>query len=494
MRRKGSVTVFLVLLLTCLLSGIFALLEAARVTALKANAQMSTLQARDGLLSSYCAPLWEKYRILSWEGDVPELSEAETIQCGIVAGNREETETAAQNFYLCPVRLCSVETDRYQLLTDDGGAPFRVQAAYAVKDRFGEKALREVMETLDAPQESKDETESAKREEDALASLEELQKKRESVTEGNGEKEAAGSAHENTETPSAQKMEENPLEWMKKAKAGGFLEIVTQKEEISAKKITTADTVSRRSLHQGTLTEETKGGAFDKLLFRLYLEEFYTNATEASADAALDYEMEYLVAGKSSDRANLRAVVNRLLLLREAANYLYLQSDPEKQEAAFGAALAITGAFGQPEMADAVSQAVLAAWAYAESVSDVRILLDGGKVSLVKTKEQWHTQLGRIPESVEEADGKEQQTGLSYENYLQLLLWTIPDRKLSFRAMDLIEKNTDTRMDEMVVRMDCSYEYQAPELFWSYLRIGNRPLTGYRFEDRACLSYLPDGT
>ena len=68
MKFRGSITVFLALMLTCLFSGFFAFLEAARVSGLKANAQMCTMQACDGLLASYSRDLWENYHLMFWEG------------------------------------------------------------------------------------------------------------------------------------------------------------------------------------------------------------------------------------------------------------------------------------------------------------------------------------------------------------------------------------------------------------------------------------------
>ena len=75
--------------------------------------------------------------------------------------------------------------------------------------------------------------------------------------------------------------------------------------------------------------------------------------------------------------------------------------------------------------------------------------------------------------------------GLGYESYLQILLWTVSEEKITMRAMNLIEKNLDVRMDNMVSRMTCSYEYEAVPLFWSFVQIGNGRLTSYYFSNQA---------
>ena len=48
--------------------------------------------------------------------------------------------------------------------------------------------------------------------------------------------------------------------------------------------------------------------------------------------ALLTYQIEYILSGKSSDLENLRTVVNRLLILREAANFVYLICDTDKKQ------------------------------------------------------------------------------------------------------------------------------------------------------------------
>ena len=46
-------------------------------------------------------------------------------------------------------------------------------------------------------------------------------------------------------------------------------------------------------------------------------------------ETALSYELEYLLCGKESDEKNLKATVNKLLLLREGVNFVYILADGE---------------------------------------------------------------------------------------------------------------------------------------------------------------------
>ena len=484
MRRRGSISVFLAILLPCLLSGIFAFLEAARVSGLKANAAMCTMQAKDAWLSSYCRPLWEQYRILFWEGgDFPRLPEAGRIQKEVISGNWGETNFLQKNFYLYALEPEQIEVNRYQLATDSKGAPFRAQAADAVRKKITGDAAEQILKVLVSGSGQAKEGEAVeKRETDALQMLEDLKQGKADQTPS-----------ENTEKKPAdlpQQAPENPIDWMKNVKKKGVFAYLMPEEDISVKKIDSSGCVSRRKLLTGNLKGQEREDASEKLFFHLYLGAYFSNAAEKTGERALDYEMEYFIAGKSSDKENLKRTVNRLLLMREAANLVYLEKSPEKQKIALALAGGITAAFGQPELAEPLKHGILAAWAYAESLSDVKILLSGGKVSLIKSEEQWHTSLEHLSASLAENVGEKQKKGLSYGNYLQILLWTQREQKLAYRAMDLIEKDVGVRMDKMVSQADCSYQYRAPALFWKFVRLGNKSVSGYTFQKTERVSYM----
>ena len=207
------------------------------------------------------------------------------------------------------------------------------------------------------------------------------------------------------------------------------------------------------------------------------------------AEHTLDYEMEYLIGGKNADQENLKAVVNRLLLMREGANLLYLETNPTKSQEAMDVALALTSAFANPELAEPVKHAILAAWAYAESISDVRILLNGGNVSLIKSDVQWHTDLKHLGDTLNTLEKNTEQEGLSYGGYLQLLLWTMLNEKISQRSMNLIEQNTGVCMNQMVGKIKCSVEYEAQPLFWNLVQLGNYDIGSYHFLENSEVRY-----
>ncbi len=499
LRASGSITVFLALMLTCFFSAIFAYLEIARVQGLRADSEVSTMQARDTVLASYHRELWEQYHLLFWEvpdGDLPGLSALESLQQAAIAGNREDAALHTNNYYVLPVELEAVATTGYQLAADDGGAAFRAQAAEMMKRTLAEDAVDDLRTWITGEDVKEEETDL---EAEALGALESLESAAATAAEASAET-ADGSAGAESgtvvsgsgdTTSSGIKIQENPLEWVRKIAKNGVLAFVAAEQDISDKAIDTASCIANRSLSTGNTAVSSDGGVLDDALwFYLYLDRYFSDYTESSPDHALDYELEYMIAGKSGDKENLKAVVRRLLATREAANMLFLETNTERRAIASEVAMLLSSVALVPELEPAVEQGVLAAWAYAESISDVRILLEGGKVKLVKTADQWHTDLTALSSTVLSTDGKNQTEGLSYANYLQLLMRTVSEAKLTQRAMDMIEKNLDVKMDQMLCYAECAYTYRSAPLFWNFVTLGENSLGAYRFRDETQISFL----
>lgn len=96
--------------------------------------------------------------------------------------------------------------------------------------------------------------------------------------------------------------------------------------------------------------------------------------------------------------------MNRLLALREAANLVYLAKDAQKQGEMEAMAGVIAASFGVPAAMPVVKMALAVCWAFAESILDLRGLLDGGKVALFKTAESWQLSLEQLPKLLETGD------------------------------------------------------------------------------------------
>lgn len=485
MKKNGSITVFFVLLLVLLASVLFAFLEAARVSCLRAESHLCTGQAADAVKASYQPEVWKDYHLLFWQRtgtDSEKFADLYQLQKDVIEKNQMINEYR-ENFFLLPVHSGAITVQQYQLATDDGGLAFRNQAADWVKKTIAGDSIDLIWKVVTNAETEQMEQRGSRQEQE----MEDILQQYGSGTENGGTVSGEQNPSE-TELPFKPELpgvQENPLTWLKKVQKKGVLALVMEEDEISAKEVDWSEAVENRQLQTGNWTEQTSSGSVERMLFHLYCQGNFYNVTRENKEKKLNYEMEYLIGGKTSDEENLKVVVRRLLLLREGVNLTYLETDAQKIQEALTLAMGITSALGNPELAEPVKHAILAAWAYAESISDVRILLNGGHISMVKTSAQWRTSLEHLGDCLSTSADETSGEGLGYESYLQILLWTVPEKKITMRAMNLIEKNLDIRMDDMVSRLSCAYEYEAATLFWNFVQIGNGKLTSYHFRDQA---------
>jgi hypothetical protein len=181
----------------------------------------------------------------------------------------------------------------------------------------------------------------------------------------------------------------------------------------------------------------------------------------------LKYEQEYLIGGQSSDKENLETVVTKLVHMRLGANYLYLNTDAVRKARAEAAAAVLAVVVQFPSLEKVITQGILLLWSYAESCADVKALLQGDKVSLVKTSDEWKTDIpsfsaastSNLSASLASASasGKEPSgsgKGLTYQQYLALILSATSQKKLNMRSLDLIEENMRTIEGKSFFRAD----------------------------------------
>ena len=182
-----------------------------------------------------------------------------------------------------------------------------------------------------------------------------------------------------------------------------------------------------------------KGGK-DEILQMKYMKNHFQSAVSQSEDddSFFKYELEYILAGKASDEGNLKSTRNRIIAIREAMNIAYINQNPQMRNLA----LTIAELISSPAAAPATQQALIAAWAYAESVNDYRLLVHGKKVPLMKDDDSWAVNLKSIitnpnPEYID----KDNEKGNTYNEYIQAMIFlTNKDNRL-LRMMDLIEIN-----------------------------------------------------
>ena len=269
MRKNGSVTVFFVLLLVLLASVLFAFLEAARVSCLKAEAHLCTGQAADAVRASYQPELWKDYHLLFWQQsgtDVDRFADLYQLQKDMVEKN-QAVNVSHNNFFFLPVHSRAITVEQYQLATDSGGLAFRNQAADWVKKTIAGDSIDLVWKVVTNAETEQLEQSGIRQEQEVEDVLEQYGSKSEASGTLPGEQNPPEA--ELPSQPELSGLQEDPLIWMKKVQKKGILDLVMDGNKISEKETDWSEAVDSRQLQSGNWTEQASSGSVERISFVL---------------------------------------------------------------------------------------------------------------------------------------------------------------------------------------------------------------------------------
>lgn len=463
--KKGEMTVFLSIVFVLMISFISGIIQASSIQAGKNLARLETDRAVYSVFGEYQKELLEQYHIFGLEGSYG-------------TGSYTEDNLISRMHYY-GTDGTEHEITGIQYLTDDHGQAFREQVLTYMEQTKGIGLIRELTGL------------TAEWEEQEIQGKE-MEEIQEETAEQMEEVSDLLETEEDTGTGGQEQISENPFTFMEKISQYGIVSVVLPEDMvISEKTVDLEAQASYRNLRTGRGSFPSRtgmDGIEEKLLFDEYLAESFTNAVPEEEDAgeekdrSLDYEIEYILAGRSSDEENLESVLFRIFLIRMALNYTFLLTDTEKQGEAELLALAISAVLLMPEAVEGIKQLVIAAWSAGESVVDIRTLLSGKRTALVKTSENWQTSLSSLFRLGDDSrqEGSDIQGGICYKDYLRMLLFLENTDEITMRALDRAEENLRTeqqldhfradqcitrlRMDNTVTFHD-SLTYQFPVYF-----------------------------
>ena len=410
---RCEVTIYLSLVFFLLLSFITAMMESASVQMAKNYRRADTNRAIECVFAEYQKELLEEYDIFALEGSYETGAYSEqNVEDRLSyygAGNMEH------------------EVERIQLLTDQDGKTFYEQAVIYMEHKYGIDLVKNMLGTSSLWKNQEEKAEEYVREED------ESQKKLENLLA-----EQEGQLLE----------ENNPIEHVETLKQSSLLELVVPKGvKLSEKCVSPGEMLSNRERQTGYgsfADEEEEYSKASELLFGEYLQEHFSSFTDQIQSGALDYELEYILAGKESDRQNLEDTVKQLLFLRFVPNYAYLQTDTAKKAEAEALAGTLCTLLTVPAITEAAAQAIILAWAYGETIMDIRSLLAGKKVPVAKSETTWQLSLSSLltlGTGNDTKEGMDCEEGMDYQEYLRILLFLKEKDTLTIRALGIIEQN-----------------------------------------------------
>lgn len=454
--RRGYITVFLSLSLALILSLVFTVIEGARISAIRMKFECVADIGMNSVLAEYHRELLEQYDLLfvdmAYGSARPDIGNTEAHLRNYMQKNFRPEEKGSWGMRdFLSMNMQSVEINRYSIASDDGGTVLKRQVTDYMADYPLGAVLEKIPLNVDMLQtyglESRDIDGERHRYE---AQIDEIGLPVVEVEEDKFE-----------EVPL-----DNPADAANATRGSGVLNLVFDNpSQVSAVRVNTGDYISHRSRLQGTgLSREAAevSGEPNELVFEAYLFEkcgYYGQELEKSL---LKYQVEYILAGQDTDWENLEQTAKKLLRWREAANVIYILSDTAKVAEAEAAALALAAVTMLPALAEPVKYTILFAWAYVESLQDVKTLLSGGRVPLMKTAADWKTGLNCIKNvrgSLTEDGGG---TGLNYKEYLQIMLFLQDKTTRTYRAMDIMEMDIRRTPGNARFRLDgCFDTYEA---------------------------------
>ncbi len=278
---------------------------------------------------------------------------------------------------------------------------------------------------------------------------------------------------------------------------GPFSMIVDNQEELSKRKLEMEQFPSAKQTKEeksgknlfNTAVDYTK----DMLALNTYLMEYMPCYTDGGA-----YDLEYILGDSTVDQENLKSTVNQLVLLRQAMNLVYLLTDSGKRAQAQSAATGMLAITGNPVLIQGMTMILLTAWAYAEAIGDVKLLVQGEKVEFIKNSQNWNLSIEQAANLKNwnqqiSSESSKNKTGMTYQEYLRILLFFHSHNTNLFRGMDVIQwnicqKDPGFRISQCVYTIEADFSVSVKPVFSSLASI-EIPANGYTYEHQEIQSY-----
>jgi len=273
----------------------------------------------------------------------------------------------------------------------------------------------------------------------------------------------------------------NPADAVNSQRGIGVLSLAASGMDISRAVADLSQYASKRTKNKGTgLRDNEEISLSEKLLIDEYYYEKCGRYGGEFDKSLLKYQLEYIIFGQNSDYRNLEKMAQTLLFWREASNFTYMLGCPSKQNEADAVASILTAVLMAPEFKDPVKWSIIFAWTFAESVSDINILLEGGRVPLFKSDSSWQLSLGEMLFFRGNIGRKDCGEGLYYKDYLRMKLGMTSLKEKTARFMDIVEMDIrktdgnrefkidhclDTFCGEIIVGTSYGYEVKIERVY-----------------------------
>ena len=487
MRVKGSITIFLSLALLFVIALIGSLLESARVTVAGEIALDNSYLAEQNILAEYQRELWNDYHVFFVDasllnGEEGAIKLANSYMDKMMPGEKGDYLGTTAGFTSLNFKENMTENDCY-FFAKQAAAYMKYGAAAGVGKKLinnanliktaedGTDTLRKGLKIkveaekklIELEREKKKLEEKANDIKKGAKDIKEIigtevQAQSKSGLLGIEEAERSESSNQiHTKMVEKPKAMANKIE-VQKSEVQDDTPKYTEKEVADAKKkykesqknldeatgdgsaggtlgffLSGDKKVSKRKISDTSWNDvktekEEKTDLVEKGLLILYakahFKNFLSKIKEDDKKEALRYGLEYLIAGKESDEANLISVANRIFGLRTIVWYGYFLTRKDKMAEAEAIAAAIASVLALPAAIEIIKYGIVMGWSMDEARKEVKSLLKGEDIPLLP--------------------GKSEGVKLKYQSFLDSFL-VIASGKLPVRMVKLIEQNIKLR-------------------------------------------------
>jgi hypothetical protein len=181
-----------------------------------------------------------------------------------------------------------------------------------------------------------------------------------------------------------------------------------------------------------------------------HFKDYITEEHEFKNITALEYEREYILSAKGTDKENLQSMITKLIMIRTILNFIYILGDKEKREVAYATAAALVGYTCLEPLVRITQVLILLTWSFEEALVDTGAILSGKSIPLCKDRTSFlmkYNELFLMSKSFVQSKIKQipekGKSGicLGYDEYLTLFLFMVGIEKQAYRTMDLIQEN-----------------------------------------------------
>ena len=322
-QTEGSISVFLALTITLMLSFCMVLIESARENTMLLKADIVFDAGVQSLLAEFHVELWEEYDLLyvdcSYGTEKPNYNLIKAhledyVDKNLAYGNRGWLALDYDGAVLSDVLLA----------TDFEGKDFYLQAVHSAEASVAIPYIEQVMTWFEKVEATYSIGDFLRNEQvKTNSAIEDANGTEVEVKEAVWGEDADGNPIILEEAEYETVDIVNPLEQIL---SGNFLlwQVAGGNRDFSSVTIAINELASHRSLAAGTVEDTLdEDSIWNKMLFCKYaMDHFRCYGDEAEENVSgFQYELEYLIGGKNSDNLNMEVVAAELLLLREIDNY-----------------------------------------------------------------------------------------------------------------------------------------------------------------------------